>query len=365
MSLNKRMKVIRITTSLDFGGIEKVFELHAKYHERDYELIFVSLGKGGRAEIFMRQLGYKVIILNTDYQIPSYACFKSLISLFKSEKPRVVHTCGAEANFHALLAAYICRIPVRIGEEIGIPSHSLLARVIFKAVYRTAHHVIAISHAVKLYLTANEVSESKVRMLYNPINLSIHARVQPGFFRNSCKIACVGRLEPIKNLTMLIDLLSLVIKKHADRSFELWLIGDGSQREYLMDYAISSGVGEYVKFKGFVAAPETLLVQADVFVLPSLFEGFGLACVEAIQCGLPVIVSKSGGMAEYIEDGKNGLLFDPRSLAELEEKMELFLSMPLEKLNLMTAVASKKIHTLFSPQKYVHELSGIYQAKIK
>ena len=354
------MKVIRITTSLDFGGIEKVFELHAKYHKRNYELIFVSLSGGGKAEDFIRNLGYRVIILNVNSKVPGWKCLIKLTALLRDEKPYVVHTCGGEANFHGLIAAFAMRVPRRIGEEIGVPNHSFISKIIFRIVYSTAHKVIAISNAVKQYLTSFEVPVGKVSVIYNPIDLSIKpqkVRVPHAGFR----ISSVGRLIHHKNLTILIDLVKILTERHPSNLFELWLIGDGTERGFLKEYAKSAGIENLVKFTGFVSEPQQLLGETDLFILPSVFEGFGLACIEAIQCGLPVIVSNSGGMIEYITDGQNGFLFDPHSLSELLQKTELLMKLDSGKLNQMISKASERVYELFSPDKYLNELTDIYQ----
>jgi glycosyltransferase involved in cell wall biosynthesis len=355
------MKVLRITASLSYGGIEKVIELHAKYHRReDYELVIVALGSGGRTEEYIRSLGYRVIVLHVKYRIPNWNCFIQLVSLLRSERPDVVHTCGAEANFHGQLAAFIAGIPRRVGEEIGIPSHSRTASFIFRIVYTMVHKVIAISESVKNYLTRFEAPAKKVEVVYNPIDLdfkgSVPFEVSPDVFR----ISCVCRLEPIKNLFLLIDLLE-VLQRRGDKIFELWLVGDGSQRVALANYAVSKGVERHVRFAGFVAQPQSLLRQTNLFILPSFYEGFGLACIEAIQCGLPVIVSNSGGMVEYITEGVHGFLFNPKSLDELIQKVDTVLSLSHAELATITEKALERVNEMFSPQKYLAELNRVYQ----
>jgi len=138
------------------------------------------------------------------------------------------------------------------------------------------------------------------------------------------------------------------------------LIGDGSERGMLEHLARQQGVFSQVNFLGFVDRPQSMLVRADVFILPSLFEGFGLACIEAIQCRVPVIVSNSGGMPEYIEDGINGFLFDPRSLNDLIVKFNTFLALSKENILQMAMGAQAAVNGKFSPYQYVNDLEKIY-----
>lgn len=354
------MKVVRVCTFLDFGGIEKVFELQAKYHRKEYELVFLALSTGGRTEVKLRKLGFEVVIINGSHKIPSFSIIFRLVREFRRIGPDVVHTCGAEANFHGQLAAWLVGVPNRIAEEIGIPNHRHLWKVLFRILYGLSNRVIAVSKAVGTYLTKFEVPGNKVVVIYNPVDaikLFDHGD-KPGKFI----IISVGRLEPIKNFKMLIDLVGVFRARYPDRSAELWLVGEGSQREELERYASSKSLESFVRYFGYLEHPETLLVKADVFVLPSLFEGFGLACIEAIQCRVPVIVSNSGGMSEYIVDGENGFLFDPASMEQLTDKIHAFLNMRPQEIELMTEKALETVNSKFSPNRYLDSILDCYNS---
>jgi glycosyltransferase involved in cell wall biosynthesis len=353
-------KVLRITNSLDFGGIEKVFELHGKYFDKKhYELVFVAMHGGGHTEELLKNLGYRVFVLHTRIKIPSMACILTLCKLFLHERPDVVHTCGAEANFHGIIAATLLRVPTIVAEEIGLPNHSSIARKVYKGLYHFCSRVIAISDAVRDYLVKHEATPGKVVRIYNPIELSgtNPAVMPPG---REVIISSLCRLEPIKNCKMLIKLVSSLKKKFPDRSFILWLIGDGSERRMLEQLALQEGVDTNVKFWGYRKDAHQVLIQSNVFVLASLKEGFGLAAIEAIQASLPVVVSNSGGMVEFIRDGDNGFLFDPQSLDELLYKTETLLSLSNQDVLRLTGRAHETVRQMFSPFVYLEELLALY-----
>jgi glycosyltransferase involved in cell wall biosynthesis len=355
------MKVLRIATTLNFGGIEKVFELHGKFHRGDYELIFVSLSGGGVAADVLEGLGYRVVKLNCNFRIPSMRCIGALIRLFKEEKPDVVHTCGAEANFHGLIAAFLTGIPRRIGEEIGIPKHSIFTKLIFKSVYLTVHKYIAISAAVRNYLVRFEIHSDKVEIIPNPIDKAPTPEGEPD--KNRFVISSLGRLEPIKNFRILLELLNYLRTRHPNLKAEVWLIGDGSEMAPLKAYANELGVSDNIRFLGFIKSPQQYLAQSNLFILPSFFEGFGLACIEAVQCGVPVIASNSGGMVEYLEDDVTGFLFNPHSLEELIQKVERFNKMDAGDIDKMKRMALARVEELFSPDKYLDGIRKIYGVK--
>lgn len=355
------MKVMRITTRLNFGGVERNFELHAKYHmKEDYELIMVALEQGGRAEAFIRSCGIRVIILNTVSKIPSWQTLKALMALLRKERPDVVHGACAEGIFYALLGGWLTGVPTLIGEEIGMPSRSRLANFLFSMLARKAYKVYGISKAVSAYLATHEVRPDKVETIYYPIDseavLPVRTRIGGPFV-----VATVCRLEEVKNLPILLDLMVSLRGKFADRQFELWFLGDGSQRALLENRTRELGLESCVRFCGYLEKPLEVLINADLFVLPSHKEGFGLACIEAIQCGLPVVVSNSGGMVEYIKDGENGFLFPPSSFEELLSKVSTVIMMDQVDLNLMKERAQRTIHQLFSPERYLGALNRLYR----
>src|SRR5260370_33256383 len=89
------------------------------------------------------------------------------------------------------------------------------------------------------------------------------------------------------------------------------IAGDGSQRDALAADAKRLGLDDAVRFLGPVDDPLELLRALDIFVMPSLYEGLGVAALEAMACGLPVLASVTGGLREAVEDGRTGLLAPP------------------------------------------------------
>lgn len=108
-------------------------------------------------------------------------------------------------------------------------------------------------------------------------------------------ILTVGRLEPVKGISYLLEALNLL--KMTRKDFFLNIIGGGSIRDELKQKAESLGLNDFVQFHGIKPKVQVagFMSQCDFFVLPSLFETFGSVIIEAMACGKPVVVTKTGG----------------------------------------------------------------------
>lgn len=359
-SETKPSLVIHVLTSLDYGGVERHMEIIASVLDHSpMRHIFVAIGSGGAAETKLRSLGADVRCLGQKTNIPSLGGLMALIKLFRRERPLAVHTHGAEANFHGLLAALLARVPVRIGEEIGIPCHSNKAKGIFRLVYGTAHRVVGISQSVTDWLVASgEVSQNKATRIYNPVQLPAlnqHIAVPPDVFR----IGFVGRLESVKNPLALLDALLLLLAD--DTACELWFVGDGSERTELEQRISSKGLAEKVRLFGYQPNPDSLVRQCHVYVQPSLSEGFGLALVEAMGCGVPVIATAVGGAPEIIQHGKTGWLLPQASPALLAAALKEARQLGPEKLREMGLHARESVEGRFEPIHYLEQIEVLYR----
>jgi glycosyltransferase involved in cell wall biosynthesis len=119
-------------------------------------------------------------------------------------------------------------------------------------------------------------------------------------------VVSAARLHPIKRLDRLIHAFSVLSVEHKG----LWLLltGDGPARAELENLVESVNNGENVRFLGHVEDVCTILQASDIYVLPSDEEGFGIALVEAMACGLVCVATKTVGPSEIIIDGVNGFL---------------------------------------------------------
>ncbi|MBT0813049.1 glycosyltransferase [Litoribacter ruber] len=350
------MKIIRLTTSLDFGGQEKQyisFTNHPQLLRHNY--FFGCLGQGGFTEKDLKSKGFKVRVFGNNPSITNISNIWSIYRWFLRIKPDIVHTAVGEANFHGILAAKLAGVKIAVAEEVGIPSHSKIAVFVFRLIYRLADKVICVSNSVKDHLVSiKEIKSWNSQVIYNPVSFpSDFNRVkQPNF-----TIVCVGRLEKVKNQQLLISSLP----KIEDQRVQLILVGDGSEKRNLEELINKLGIQDRVQITGFASNPFEWLEKADLFVLPSISEGFGIATVEAMQLGIPCLCSNVGGIPEFIREGQTGWLFNPESEDEFVAKLNYILQLSEDSLLEMGIKGQNAVFEKFSEEKYIISLEDFYK----
>jgi glycosyltransferase involved in cell wall biosynthesis len=136
----------------------------------------------------------------------------------------------------------------------------------------------------------------------------------------------VGRLESQKNTSLLLQAWSNVIAQQEDA--KLLVVGQGTQRAVLEQQARGLGLEKHVRFVGQVDNVRDYLHAADIFVLPSKAEGLSNSLLEAMACGLPVVVSAIGGNTDAVREGVEGLLIPPDNESALANALLDIVSNP-------------------------------------
>lgn len=350
--------VLHISAGLGFGGVETHLRLIATSQNKRFEHRFCAIMRGGVEAEAIALAGAKTYVLNVDPWSRPLPGVAALFRLMRETQPDIVHCHGVEGNLFGLPAAWLARIPIRIGEEIGIPDHSAKTRLVLGVIYRTAKRVIGVSGAVREWLIASgEVPASKAIRLYNPVAMSrLVASPRPA--GSPLRIAFLGRLHPIKNVPALVHAMALV---PSDIKAELHIIGDGPQRGEIEQLVRDLGLQDRVIIHGFSSSPSEQLATCHLYVQPSLAEGFGIAVVEAMSCGLPAIVSDHGGMPEIVVHQTTGWVLgstDPKNLADV-----IVMASRLDELKLaqMGSLARQSVEKRFSVERYITDLEQLYE----
>ncbi len=200
-----------------------------------------------------------------------------------------------------------------------------------------ANKVIVTSGAMKGEVCGHfKLPNEKVEVIPNAIDLSKYheefdrwaLRARYGVQPHEKLILCVGRLVPQKGIEYLIQAVPLVSQRYPEAKFII--VGDGWYRDHLEWVANSTGQRWRIMFTGFI--PDSDLVgltkAADVMVVPSVYEPFGIVALEGMAAGVPVVASQVGGLVEFIEHDKTGVLTYPRKPESIAWGINYVLSNP-------------------------------------
>ena len=249
--------------------------------------------------------------------------FARILRRARRDRPDVVHTHLVHADFHGLPAGRLARVPALVSTKHGF--NAFRDRKAFatadRAVASLADVHVAISAGLARYLAESEGFDAAT---FEVVHYGIEAGSEPPPLPGAPRLAIVGRLIPIKGHDVLLRAVARARERLPGLTLEI--AGDGELEQELRATAIRLGLDDAVTFLGRVAPVDPVLERAEVVVVPSFGEGFGMVALEAMERGRPVIASAVGGLPEIVDEGRTGLLVPPgdvealvRAIAELAD----------------------------------------------
>lgn len=338
------IKILHLIPTLTSGGAERLLvDVVCNTSKEDFEHIVCVINK---ADFFASQLhryGCKIIPLNEFEKHPFLSSSWKLRKIINRHKPDIIQSWLYDANITARLAK-IGKPKIPLITSIHSPDYDAetikagnwssykveVLRIIDKITARmTKPHFVCCSQFVagsyQKNLGVNPSDISVIYNLVNPKNLSCEAD-EPNLIRQSLDIPedgfiyiNVGRLDPPKGQAYLLKAFQKVLLQIPQAY--LVLIGAGPSETDYKELAKSLKIDRRVRFLGRKKGIGAYLEMADVFVFPTLFEGFGIALVEAMSKGLPCVATRLDVIREIIDDKVSGLLVAPRSEEEIAEAM--------------------------------------------
>lgn len=251
----------------------------------------------------------------------------SLWRVLSNQKVTVLVSFLVRTN---ILAALVKKLRLYKGvlilNEVTVPSrhksYSQLQKWLLKHAYTWADKIIVPSSGIRGDLVSNfGLSDNVIRVIPNPIDGEAirKAMSQEYGFGNlpqvGLRVVAVGRLTASKRFDALIH---AVFRARNSVDVQLVIIGDGEEKHNLINLACDLGMTPNIHWAGWVDNPFSIMVQCDMFVLSSLYEGFGNVIVEAMCCGLPVIsYDCPTGPRDIIGESEHGVLVENGDVAGL------------------------------------------------
>lgn len=233
-------------------------------------------------------------------------------------------------------------------------------------IYKQADTVIyPTEFARQIFASRKERIVLKTAVVSNGVNTDEYKKTDTKIFfekfklKNGTKnILFVGRLHPEKSVATLIKAVPLIIKKISES--RVFIVGFGHMENELKKLAADLGVAEKIIFFGKLSDEDKIMAlnAGDIFVMPSLAELEGMAVLEAMACGMPIIIANSKGSASVYFVGQNGFLFEPENPEDLAAKAVAILSdkEKLENMGKESLIKSKQ----YDINESVKKLEEIY-----
>jgi len=371
-----RIGVLYIIWSLGLGGAEQVVINLAKgIDKKKFNVIVCCLNDKGIFAQEVEKEGIEVIALGKRGKFDATVLFK-LIRVIKKYKIDIVHTHLWGANTWGRIAAKLAGVKVVIATEHNVDTWK--PRYYFwidRFLQYFTDKIIVVSEKVKEFYVGEGISEKKIEVVHNGIPLfsssfpschlpggiktgEVRERVgeEFGIHPEDKVLAIVGRLVEQKGHRYLFEALHLLNGRY---KLKVLVIGEGPQREKLVNMARQSGIEDKVMFTGIRQDVRRILSAVDILVMPSLREGLPMALLEAMANEVAVIASNVGGVPEVIIDKQTGILVKPGDKAELAEAINFLLED--ESLRRKLAMEGKKrVTDEFSYNRMVERTEELY-----
>lgn len=316
------MRITHFVENLACGGLERVvINLVQAQLEAGHACEVICLFEEGPLAGELTDAGVAVTACGKRRGPDLFALARARRALAKS-RCDVLHSHNDLAHYYAVAAAFELGIGRVVNTRHGMSASATSGRRawLYGKSMRFTDTVVAVGDTVRRFFAGVGIRPRKgivsipngIRVQnFRPANAAAHSRMTAGLGLpvTTRLLGTVGRLNPVKDQAALVRAFALV--KQAMPDTALVIVGDGDLRGELEALAGREGIADSVFFLGVRDDVAELLETLDVFVLPSLSEGYSMALLEACAAGLPIVATDVGGNAEIVQPGINGLVVPP------------------------------------------------------
>jgi glycosyltransferase involved in cell wall biosynthesis len=365
-----RIKVMLLAVGLGVGGTEThLLELASGIDRSKFDVVVCSLKSGGCLVEELLHRGVRVVNLAGAGKFDVRVLFR-FWKLIRQERPDVVQSFLFWANLSARLVRRLSkRVRVVCSYHDEIVSEGRLVRIIDRLTFRWSDGVVCCSDAVRRSVSAC-LGAPAARQTIIPFGIDVGrfaasdraTREELGLRVDGPIVGTVCRLvEPKKGLSVLLQSVALLKGRSGDSECQLLIVGEGPARASLEALSEELGLANRVRFAGARRDIPRILPLLDVFVLPSFYEGFGIAILEAMAAGKPVVATTVGGVPEFVAAGETGLLVEPGNPAAIAEAIACLLG-DREQARQMGLRGRTRVAQQFQMTTVVRQHEQIYQA---
>jgi glycosyltransferase involved in cell wall biosynthesis len=348
------------------GGAEEMVLNLVRHLPARFEPMVCGIHEAGPIGEEIRRTGTPVSVLGLTPGLRRPRDIFGVAGFLRSAQPQIVHTFLLTASLYGRLAAILARVPIVIGTEVNIyehkrPAHALAERLLMAG---TDRMVVSAESVRDFYVKQVHARLAKIDVIYNAVDFTqAQATISRGEMRKTLGLPAdarvagiIARLTEQKGHRYLFEALA----SRADLAdVHLLVVGGGERQDALVRDVAAKGLAPRVHFLGARRDLGNLLAAMDLFVLPSLWEGLPLSMVLAMGAGVPIVSTRVAGIPEVVDDGRTGLLVEPRDVAALGAALARLLDDP-ELRRKIGEDARASVLPRFGVDRYVDSVAALY-----
>ncbi len=356
------MKILYVITGLGLGGAERVVaDLAEKMYALGHTVKIAYLT--GNVAVTPASAEIEVIALNLNSVSDFLSASKKYRKLISRYQPDVVHAHMVHANIFTRLNRIGCRVPKLISTAHNSNEGGRARMFAYRITNTLSDANTNVSNeATEALIAKGAFSKNNLMTVYNGIDLSKFEKrsEDSALERDTVNLIAVGRFSDQKDYPNLIHAFAL-LKKEIDQSIKLTIVGDGELRPQIEALIQELDLTDNIVLLGRRSDVPELLSRADIFVLASKFEGFGLVVAEAMACKCYVVATDSGGVAEVM--GDTGKLVPIQNSQALAQALKDAVSLEASERVRNNEQARARVEELFSLETSVNKWLELYEEK--
>lgn len=367
LAIVRKPRVLQLVLSLAPGGTERlVIEICRQLADR-IESVVCCLDERGAWAHELESVGIPVVALG---RRPGFqpGLSREIARLIRTHRIDVVHCHHYSPYVYGLMASLLTHTKLVFTEHgrLSDAKPSRKRQLVNPILSLLPGQICAVSQDLKRHMVAEGFPARCIRVVYNgvdpgsrPAGTERHdARAALGIPHDAFVVGTAGRLDPVKNLTLMLQVAAL-LRDRVKNTFTV-IVGDGPERDALRVKAAELGVADSVIFTGYRSDARMLMAAFDVYVNCSTYEGVSLTILEAMSASLPVIAPPVGGNPEVIVNDETGYLVAPRPRSMAEAIVPLAFEARLRRA--MGDAARWRVIRHFSIARMLDEYAAIYLA---
>ncbi len=367
----KKIRVLQCIRQGQIGGGEShLLSLVENINRHLYEPVVLSFTDGPMITR-LKEMNINTHIIHTEKPF-DIRVWKKVITLIKSQKINLIHCHGTRAMSNVFKAGKLLNIPVIYtihGWSFHNDQHPIIKRIrILGEKYLTSRSAvnIAVSQSNMLsgkyflpHFVATVINNGIDQQKFDPAKKFKNIRAELKIEEDALLIIFIARFTAHKQPLSLIKSFAEAVNKKP--ALQLLMVGEGDEKKEALEIVKKLHIENSVHFLPFRQDVPDLLAAADIFVLPSLWEGLPIGLLEAMSMGKCVIATNVDGTSEIIKNGKNGVLIETDNLLKNLADAILYAAENKELRQELAANAVKTVTENFNAVTMTKKIENVYE----